>query len=390
MSLSEIPNFSIVEGGTTHRLFQRFGKKRPEYVFYRIAAGAAALCYLPLLLLSMLEGVAWGDKVAIPFLFDFAAFTRFLVAVPILIIAESLIGPKLDEVAFHFVRSGRISEADRELYKNAVQEGIDLRDSKWAEAIVLFIAYAGSVVSMAYFAPTVSNWEWMRTEAGVHYTFASWWYALISIPIFQFLVYRWFLRMFNWARFLHRVSRLELKLLPTHPDRAGGIGFVGANQRYFGLIAFALGAVFAGVFANEIIYEHFPIDTIRIPAIAIAFLLVAFIQLPGFFFYTMLRRTKRRGVFEYGELALKYSAAFQQKWIKGERDENEQLLGSGDIQSLADLGNSYSVIQDMKVVPFPIKTSFWLAAAFLGPILPLYLTVMPLDEILETVVKLLA
>jgi hypothetical protein len=104
----------------------------------------------------------------------------------------------------------------------------------------------------------------------------------------------------------------------------------------------------------------------------------------------MLRRTKRRGVFEYGELALKYSAAFQQKWIKGERDENEQLLGSGDIQSLADLGNSYSVIQDMKVVPFPIKTSFWLAAAFLGPILPLYLTVMPLDEILETVVKLLA
>ncbi len=390
MSVHEITNFSVVEGGSAHRIFQRLGRKTPKYVFHRTAVVCALVCWLPLVILSIAEGVAWGDKVAIPFFYDIAGYTRFLIAVPLLVMAESIIGPKLDEVALHFIRSGRIRETDHQAYKEAIEEGERLRDSKWAEALIVLVAYVSAVAGMIMFARTVSNWAWTQSEFGIHYTLAAWWYAIVSIPIFQFLLYRWFLRMFNWSRFLYRVSKLDLKLVPTHPDRAGGIGFVGATQRFFAIIAFALGAVFAGVFANEIIYENFPISTIRIPAITVAVFLIIIIQLPGFFFMHTLRRTKRRGIFEYGELALQYSTDFERKWIRGERSPKEELMGSADIQSLADLGNSYSVIQDMKIVPFPLKTSLWLVFAFFVPILPLFLTVMPIEEILETIVKLLA
>lgn len=390
MSISEIPGFSIVEGGSTHKLIKRLSRRRPEQVFQRTAVFCAAICWLPLMILSVIEGVAWGGDVGIPFFYDIASHARFLIAVPLLVIAESIIGPRLDDVALHFIRSGRVAEEDHGAFIDAIREGARLRDSKWAEAAVVLVAYLSAVAGMMIFAPTISNWAWKITESGVHYTPAAWWYAIVSIPIFQFLFYRWLLRMFIWSRFLYRVSRLKLKLVPTHPDRAGGIAFVGANQRYFGIIAFAFGAVFSGVFGNEVLYESLPLNALRTPAIASAVVIVFLVQMPGYFFLSLLRKTKRRGIFEYGELALEYSTEFEEKWIRGQRPPREELMGSGDIQSLADLGNSYSVIADMKIVPFPFKTSLWLAAAFLVPILPLFLTEMPLEEILETILKLLA
>ncbi len=386
MPSNDIQIFSLVEGGVTHHLFQQFAKKRPEQLFHRTAVVCALICWLPLLILSVIEGVAWGDKVTIPFLYDIAAYTRFLIAVPLLVMAESMIGPRLAQVAKHFMLSGRVKEADFLAYTNAIEEGIKLRDSKWAEAIVIVIAYISAAVSLITFAPTVSTWRW----TGTNYTLAAWWYALIAIPIFQFLLFRWFLRMFNWSRFLYRMSRLDLKLMPTHPDRAGGIAFVGSTQRFFAIILFAVGSVFAGIFGNEIIYENLSIQAIRIPVGSLTVLLVFLIQLPGLFFFFALRSTKRRGIFEYGDLALQYTSEFDGKWIGGKRPPGEELMGSGDIQSLADLGNSYSVIQDMKIVPFAFKTTLWLAAAFIFPMLPLLLTVMPLEEIVKTVFKVLA
>jgi hypothetical protein len=345
--------------------------------------------WLPLLILSALEGVAWGDKVTVSFLYDAAAYTRFLIAMPLLIIAERIIGPRLAEVSVHFLTSGRISNAECPKYREAVEEAIRLRDSRRAEAVLLVIAYISTFTSMTTFALTVSSWRLVSTEPGGHITLAAWWYAFVSIPIFQFLLYRWFFRMFIWSRFLYRMSRLDLNLMPTHPDRAGGIAFVGANQRFFAIIVFALGAVFSGVFANEIIYEKISLSSIQMPALAVTVVLVFLIQLPGLFFFSMLRKTKRKGVFTYGNLALKYTTEFQRKWVNGDGESDEPLLGSSDIQSLADLGNSYGVIDDMKIVPFTLRSSIWLAAAFLIPVLPLQLTVMPIEETLHTILKLL-
>ena len=58
-------------------------------------------------------------------------------------------------------------------------------------------------------------------------------------------------------------------------------------------------------------------------------------------------------------------------------------MGSGDIQSLADLGNSYEVVRTMRIAPITKEAIFRLAAATLAPMVPLLLTMMPLEELLK-------
>src|SRR5205823_2034342 len=102
-----------------------------------------------------------------------------------------------------------------------------------------------------------------------------------------------------------------------------------------------------------------------------------------------LARAKRKALADYGLLANRYVEQFEHKWVEGNATEADELLGSGDIQSLADLGNSYAVIQEMRPVPFNVKDMGRLAAATAAPLLPLGLTVFSLEELVMRIVKIL-
>jgi hypothetical protein len=103
---------------------------------------------------------------------------------------------------------------------------------------------------------------------------------------------------------------------------------------------------------------------------------------PLLVFSPQLSRARRAGLLEYGNLAQRYVRDFREKWLDG-RPSGEPILGSGDIQSLADLGNSYEVVRGMRVVPVSKEAIFQLGVATLAPIVPLMLTLMPLDELLR-------
>jgi len=387
MSEHDIPDLSIVDG-PTHKLLSRITRRSSDRTIKIIAVGAAVICWVPLAVLSIAAGTAWGDRVTITFFSDLPAYARFLIAVPVMIFTESIIGPRLSAVAAHFMRSGRIAPEDREKYVAAIEEAIRLRDSKWGIAGVIVLAYALTISGRIIFTPSVSHWL-RETGTGTGFPPAMYWYALVSVPIFQFLLIRWLMRLAVWTRFLYRISKLKLKLQPTHPDRAGGIAFIGDNQRLFAFVVFALGVVAGALSANEILYQGRPIETIHVPAVILACLFSLIVQLPCLFFFSMLRKTKIRGLFQYGDLALKYTSDFDRKWVRGKDDKGEEILGTGDIQSLADLGNSFLIINEMKLLPVTLRGALLIVAAFLIPILPVYLTVMPLREILTTLLKLL-
>jgi hypothetical protein len=110
---------------------------------------------------------------------------------------------------------------------------------------------------------------------------------------------------------------------------------------------------------------------------------------PLIVFTGMLFQTKRVGLLQYGALANSYTGQFHEKWIGGRNPEHEPLLGSGDIQSLADLANSFSVVQKMKVMPIDPRTIIQLVVSSLLPMVPLLLTVMPFGDLLKLVFKFL-
>jgi hypothetical protein len=116
---------------------------------------------------------------------------------------------------------------------------------------------------------------------------------------------------------------------------------------------------------------------------------VVFVLGPLVMFTPRMARTKRKGLAEYGLLANKYVFGFEKKWIRGGSPDVGELLGTGDIQSLADLGNSYSVVREMRIVPFALEDITILAVATAVPLLPVMLTIFSPEELLVRLLKIL-
>ncbi len=382
--------FLLMEGGPSYHFQQRAGPGGTKAkTTIKIALMLPFITWLPLLILTMINGTALGNAVELPFLRDFSAYSRFLLAIPLFLVAENLIGPLIAEAAEHFITSGVVGEDEYPAFNRAIEDGLRLRDSVLAEIIIVLLAYAFAIMFFFSRAAHVSTWYATRTDIGITPTLAGWWLMLFCSPLLQFLLLRWIWRIFLWFRFLHRISKLHLNLYPTHPDQAGGLGFVGEAQRFFSILLFSYSVAITGVMANEILYEHIPLKHYA-PMIA-GYVLIALIIILGplVVFSVRLLMTKRHGLLDYGTLATGYTGSFQKKWIGNGPPDREPLLGTADIQSLADLGNSYSFVERMNAVPINPRTPLLLAIAALLPMVPLLLTVMPAKEIVKLLLKVI-
>jgi hypothetical protein len=203
----------------------------------------------------------------------------------------------------------------------------------------------------------------------------------VSLPIFQFLLLRWYYRLLIWIRFLWKVSRIELSLVPTHPDHLGSLGFLANTVYAFSVLLVAHGAMLAAQIANRIFFVGAALRDFKLEiALMVAVLMLA-VFAPLCVFSPQLSRAKRRGLDEYGTLAERYVRDFDGKWLRGHGRQREPLLGSADVQSLADMGNSFAVVRGMRLAPISRDAVLQLAACVLVPLIPLLLTVMPLEEL---------
>lgn len=143
-----------------------------------------------------------------------------------------------------------------------------------------------------------------------------------------------------------QVSKMPLNLIPAHPDRAGGLGFLGAIAYMLGPILFAQGAMLAGLFASGVLYHGENLLSFKLEAGSLVAFFVFVIFGPLLMLASQMSRTRRKRLADYGLLAQRHVEDFQKKWVLGHGTGSEKLLGTGDIQSLADLGNSYAVVYE--------------------------------------------
>ena len=184
-------------------------------------------------------------------------------------------------------------------------------------------------------------------------TWAGWWYLVVGVGLFQFLVWRWLWRLFIWYGFLWRMSRLDLRLIPTHPDRAAGLGFVGDAQRFFWIIVFGLCCHDGrSLGQRDRLSRRIPLTSYKI-AIAgyVVVVLLVFLG-PLLMFMPQLMRAKIKSVHDYSTFAVMHNQLLDGKWVQGDHPEDEPVLGTPDISSLADLGNAYEVLDRMRPIPF--------------------------------------
>ena len=378
--------FSLVTGGPLYRLWRRAHLCGPrlELVLRRVTA-TAAITWLPLLILSLFEQTAFG-WIKVPFLNDIEVHVRFLVALPILVGAEQVVQMRLAPAVKLFLERSIVRNGDLLKFEEAVRSATRLRNSTLLEVILLVLVYTvGIWLWYTQIATEVSSsWHSGRTGA----TLAGYWYVFVSIPLFQFILIRWYLRFFIWCRFLWTVSRLELHLAATHPDRAGGLGFLGKSSFAFAPILFAQGSMLAALIATRVLFDGRDILSFKFEAGALVIFLTVVALSPLLAFSRRLAQVKRMGFYRYGDLASRYVREFQLKWMEG-RPEDEDLLGSADIQSLADLGNSFSFVDKMRLAPFDWKDVVRLAGAAAAPMIPLCLTVLSFRELVKIIVKII-
>ena len=195
--------------------------------------------------------------------------------------------------------------------------------------------------------------------------------------------------MFIWGNFLRQMSKIELSLLPSHPDRLGGLGFLTNTFRVLTFFAAAHGALLAGYLGSRVITLGLPLTQFK-AEIGIMVLFVLCVTLgPLFVFIRQLAGAKRLGIREYGHLSMQYSREFDAKWIWSNNREVVSLLGSADIQSLADMGNSYDMVTRMRTLPVTREAVVSLTVATLLPISPFVFTVVPADEFVKKLLSML-
>jgi hypothetical protein len=386
-----LTDFSLVSGGFLFQLLRNTRLCGDSLQFlWRRTFILSAIAWLPLLILSAFTGTALGGAVRVPFLSDFDTNIRFLIALPILIAAEISVHSNISPPLQRFVTRAIVREEDLPAFRSAINSALRLRNSFAVEiALIIFVYTAGHWLWQSRIALGNPTWYAIPDSAHLHLTAAGYWYAFCSIPIFQFILARWYLRVFIWFWVLWRVSLLNLRLEPAHPDRAGGLNFLGTPSYSFAPILFAQGAVLAGIFAARVVIEKQSFLGFKVDAAALATFWVLALLAPLVMFTPHLWRAKRTGRSEYGLLASKYLAAFRAKWIVGPPPKGEELLGSSDIQSLADMENSYDAVRHMRLVPFGLSEVTALAALTLAPLLPLALTVYSLDQLVGRALKMM-
>jgi hypothetical protein len=390
--LSDAQDFSLVLGGPLFQLFRRvhLADDAMQLIRRRVAA-IALLAWLPLLVLSTAEGQWRGGIVAVPFWHDLEVHIRFLVVVPLLVWAELVVHQRLRPIGGEFLRRNLIPEGELHRFDAALLSAFRWRNSVLAEAVLVALVYGMGVfvIWRNYMALAAPTWYASATADGLRLSVAGTWYAWVSLPIFQFLLIRWYFRLLVWTRFLWRVSRVELALVPTHPDRLAGLGFLSGTAHAFAVLLVAHGAMLAANLANRIFYLGAALTDFKGEIALMCAFLLAMVFGPLCVFAPQLARAKRAGMREYGALAERYVRAFDAKWLRGGAPRDEVLVGSADIQSLADLGNSYEVVRAMRIVPVTRESLVQLGVAALAPMLPLALTMMPLEELLKRLLGIL-
>lgn len=353
------------------------------------AALAALIAWFPLIVLSALQGVGIGPTPRDSMWLDIASHARYLVGVPLFVLAESFCLPGLAAIANHFGAAGLVAETSRAEYQKLLDSTRRLLASPVTGITIVALAYALTVLMpLPVTAGGDTTWVAPQSMASKGLSLAGWWRTLVSHPLFSILQIAWLWRIVLWGRFLYGVSRLDLVMSPANPDGVGGLAFLGGSLRVFLVPAFALAVPLAGSVAQEIQYGGRTLFEFRFIILAVVLGELVLFAGPLLFLTPRLIAERARGVFQYGALAAAVGARFERRWLQEIGSlADDTAMAVPDFSATTDLYSIAANVNRMRVVPANLPQIGRLILAVLLPFLPALVMTMPVRDILGHVAK---
>jgi hypothetical protein len=371
--------FSLL-GGPLHRLGRRLGLVRGRTNTVALGVALGLLAWSVLVLLALIEGVA-GQLFSLSVI---GGHVRLLVVIPLFFLCESLLDPRARVFVQVIVRAQVVPDTEVPRLNAEIKRIGRWRDSWLPEAVCLLAAVLMSLDASHLSLPgTTAAYDPNRAGG------AALWYWMVCLPLFRFLAFRWLWRLLLWWYFLWRIARLELTLVPTHPDGVGGLGYLEVVHAEFATLIAAISAAASAAFAENIVAGTTP-PTALYPVLVLMLVIYAAVFLgPLCIFSPKLWLCRVTGLDKYMDLASRYVIAFDKKWLGAGDARREELLGTSDIQSLADLSTSVGIVTDMRLIPGSWRLVLMLTAAALLPLLPLLLLQYPVAQLADKLFKMM-
>lgn len=388
MSTNTIPDlddFSLTRNGVIHKITAKLRLSRTTTkVLLKRCLVSILITWVPLFILALLQGRALGDKVAFSFMEDFATHTRFLLVLPLLILAEASVDVIIKEMIAQFFSSGILTQADLPQFEAIKKSITRLTHSVIVELVILVIILANIYIRFNTAGSGFDHWIGLPPQS---ISWAGIWYLGIAVPLLQFILLRWIWRWCCWFIFFLKISKMPLKLQSAHPDLAGGLGFLGLPPSPFVMVNLAIAILIAAVIGERIYYLHENLPSYYVPLGGFALLTVLLNVLPLLVFMKPLLKQRRKGILQYSALIQQHHRDFDQKWL--DPNNQDSLVGDPAPSSMTDLNSSFDTVNKMGVFPFNIKIMVSTIVIVILPVLPLLFFEYKLQDILKKIIGLL-
>ncbi len=259
-----------------------------------------------------------------PLLHHVATHVRLLVAAPLFLLLDAWFPALCRQMLALLVEQSFVADDDRERFDALVRRAKQRSDSWVVEAMLVVLA-VGLGAAALFGALPVTGLS-VRTGPAI----SRIWFALVSLPLVEFLLLRSLWRWAVWGTILVELARLGLKVVPTHPDRCGGIAFLRLpSLRYCTVFLFAVASVMAAEWGDRLAVHA---DPSGLRPVLLLFVTVAIVVAigPTLVLTPQLQAARYAGLQQIAELSSRANRHFHERFAaSGGQDVPDAVEAQG-------------------------------------------------------------
>jgi hypothetical protein len=381
--------FSLIRDDLPFRLQRRIGLIPEQGLgIMRRVVFFIVLTWLPIAAWALLTDRILPGTVDDPLLRHFGVHVRFLLAVPLFIVGEGIAHQTSTMLIPYFLSSGLVPADQKQNFAGIIGGLTRLRNSPlpWIAILALIVIWTVlDTASGGFEFEHEVNWAAIGDRLG----FGGWWFIYVSRPVFIAFLAAWLWRLFLIFVLLKRIARLDLDIVPTHPDSAGGLGFLEHLPKAFSLFAFAVSAVLSSRLAHQVLYHGADVQSLKTMLTVFVITLVGICLAPLLMFFRPLVIARRRALLEYGLLVGDHGRLVRRRWILDETDVDDSILQAPELGPVADTLSLYQAVRKMRLIPIGKTSLLAIAIPTLIPIIALFSIQIPIKDVLMRIIATL-